>query len=588
MLTAKWENRVRSRIVGAVAAASANSLFPAQPGAQLQPTEAGNALAHLMVKRAQGTAEPYRRAQSAARRRLDAFGPVGSDTTLRVEGALHLPQPVYLPPDEEGYARLKRLEKSLGLIEAAFPQVATDVEICRLTCLMLEGAWRTRALTAPREQAVEEGATACTCPLCRRLPTPPARTLEDYGWRQSAGRPLTVKAWPYRRELDSVLTAGWIWVRQLNDLERDLGLRDRYEDDILVFHEYKRVIDTIDTTQVTQLVEGRLAESFSTNSARALVGGLYAAHKRSVDEHWLQQHRVGNVTLPPTNPLSQSTYSALQMLDCLFWHVSPDTELWQEEHLASLLLCRVIDDMADVRVDSLTGEISNFWLADMATHTKALYAACTVALIKYGCLPEAHEPMWNTWLMNSTIVWMGLTGRHALWFDGITDGLPSAEDCPLCDLQPNPCTGILTHGATLAFGPRPTAPALSPRTAELSARCRAEFPRTWALFDTELRAFEALHGPWQGRTDSTWEILRRTYVAAVEASMDAPSPTRARQIQQDAGAVGAEQFYTLYDARTGREDTALLSYMFGCAHPHFIWNATGYRPTSVTGDWLDG
>ncbi|WP_150134987.1 hypothetical protein [Streptomyces hyaluromycini] len=574
-----------SQGVGAVQKASADSLLPAQPSAQLQPSEAGNTLAGLFVKRINGTTEQYRRSQNAAQQRLDALGFPHTGTTLHVEGALRLAPRAFLPPDEEGYARLKRLDASLRMIEAAFPEVGTDAEICRLTCTMLEGAWRSRALAPPRE---EERATACACPLCRRLPTPPARTLGDYSWRQSAGRPLTVKAWPYRRELDSVLTAGWIWVRQLNDLERDLGLRHRFEDDILVFHEYKRVIDTIDTTHVTQLVEGRLAESFSTNSARALVCGLYAAHKRSVDEHWLQQHHAGSVTLPQTNPLSQSTYSALQMLDCLFWHVSPDTELWQEEHLASLLLCRVIDDMADVRVDSLTGEISNFWLADLPTHTKALYAACTIALIKYGCMPEAHEPMWNTWLMSSTIVWMGLTGRHALWFDGITEGLPPAEDCPLCDLQPNPCTGILTHGTTLTIGPRPTAPALSSRTAELSALCRAQFPRTWALFDAELHAFEALHGPWQGNTDSTWEILRRTYVTAVEASMDAPSPDRARQVQQDAGAVGSEKFYTLYDPQTGREDTALLSYMFGCAHPHFIWNATGHQPTTVTGDWLDG
>ncbi|MFD4510981.1 hypothetical protein [Streptomyces sp. NPDC058457] len=576
---------MNSRVVGAVPTASADSLLPAQPSAQLQPAEAANTLARLFLERVNGSTEQYRRSQDAAQQRLDALGSPHAGTTLHVEGALQLAPRTFLPPDEEGYARLKRLDTGLRTIEAAFPQVSTDAEICRLTCTMLEGAWRSRALTPPRE---EERATACACPLCRRLPTPPARTLGDYSWRQSAGRPLTVKAWPYRRELDSVLTAGWIWVRQLNDLERDLGLRHRFEDDILVFHEYKRVIDTIDTTHVTQLVEGRLAESFSTNSARALVCGLYAAHKRSVDENWLQQHHAGSVTLPQTNPLSQSTYSALQMLDCLFWHVSPDTELWQEEHLASLLLCRVIDDMADVRVDSLTGEISNFWLADLPTHTKALYAACTIALIKYGCMPEAHEPMWNTWLMSSTIVWMGLTGRHALWFDGITEGLPPAEDCPLCDLQPNPCTGILTHGTTLTIGPRPTAPALSSRTAELSALCRAQFPRTWALFDAELHAFEALHGPWQGNTDSTWEILRRTYVAAVEASMDAPSPDRARQVQQDAGAVGSEKFYTLYDPQTGREDTALLSYMFGCAHPHFIWNATGYQPTTVTGDWLDG
>jgi hypothetical protein len=190
--------------------------------------------------------------------------------------------------------------------------------------------------------------------------------------------------------------------------------------------------------------------------------------------------------------------------------------------------------------------------------------------------------------MTTTIVWMGLTGRHALWFDGITQGLPPAEECPLCDLQPNPCTGILTHGTTLTIAPRPTTPALSTRTAELSARCRAQYPRTWALFDAELHAFEALHGPWYGNTDSTWEILRRTYIAAVEASSAAPSTDRARQVQQDAGVVGSEKFHTLHDPQTGREDTALLAYMFGCAHPHFLWNATGYRPTDVAGDWLDG
>jgi hypothetical protein len=538
-----------------------------------------------LAKRIKGSTEQHRRCQNSAQQRLDALRSPQSGTALHVEGALRLAPRAFLPPDEEGYARLKRLDTSLRVIEEAFPQVSTDVEVCRLTSRMLEEAWRSRALAPPRE---EEQATDCACPLCRRLPTPPARTLGDYGWRQSAGRPLTVKTWPYRRELDSVLTGGWSWTRQMNDLERDLGHRHRFEDDILVFHEYKRVIETIDTTRLTQLVEGRLAERFSTNSARALVCGLYAAHKRSVDEYWLQQHHAGSVVLPQTNPLGQSTYSILQMLDCLFWHVSPDTELWQEEHLASLLLCRVIDDMADVRVDALTGEISNFWLADMPTHTKAFYAACAIALVKYGCTPEAHDPMWNTWLMTTTIVWMGLTGRHALWFDGITQGLPPAEACPLCDLQPNACAGILTHGTTLTITPRPTAPALSTRTAELSARCRAQYPKTWPLFDAELHAFEALHGPWHGNTDSTWEILRRTYIAAVEASSAAPSKDRARQVQQDAGAVGSEMFHTLHDPRTGREDTTLLAYMFACAHPHFLWNATGYRPTDLAGDWLDG
>ncbi len=579
---------MKPRVVGAVPKASADSLLPAQPSAPLQPAEAGNALARLLVNRINGSTEQYRSYQNALQRRLEALGSPGSprsSTTVRVEGALRLAPRAFLPPDEEGYARLRRLDAGLRMIEASFPQVGTDVEICRLTCMMLEGAWRSRALVPPRE---EERATACACPLCSWLPSPPARTLDDYDWRQSAGRPLTVKTWPYRRELDSVLTGGWSWTRQMNDLERDLGHRHRFEDDILVFHEYKRVIDTIDTTSLTQLVEGRLSESFSTNSARALICGLFAAHKRSVDEYWLQQHHTGSVTLPQSNPLDQNTYSLLQMLDCLFWHVSPDTELWQEEHLASLLLCRVIDDMADVRADALTGEISNFWLADMPTHTKALYAACAIALVKYGCTPEAHPSMWNTWLMTTTIVWMGLTGRHALWFDGITQGLPAADGCPLCDLQPNSCAGILTDGTTLTMSPRPTAPALSPRTAELSARCRAQYPRAWALFDAELHAFEAVHGPWYGNIDSTWEILRRTYIAAVEASIAAPSKERARQVQEDAGAVGAERFHALHDPGTGREDTTLLAYMFACAHPHFLWNATGYRPSGVEGDWLDG
>ncbi|MGW3098339.1 hypothetical protein ACWDCC_33425 [Streptomyces sp. NPDC001102] len=576
---------MKSRVVGAVPEASADSPLTAQPSAPLHPTEAGDALARLFLTRVHGSTEQYRGYQDAVRQRLEALGSPHPSTSLRVEGALHLARPAFLPPDEEGIARLRRLDASLSLIEAAFPQVGTDVEICRLTCAMLEGAWRTRALTPPRE---EERSSACGCPLCLRLPTPPARTPDDYRWRQSAGRPLTVKTWPHRPELDSVLTGGWSWTRQMNDLERDLGHRHRFEDDILVFHEYKRVIDTIDTTRLTQHVEERLAEDFSTNSARALVSGLFAAHKRSVDEYWLRQHDAGEVTLPPGNPLSQSTYSALQMLDCLFWHVSPDTELWQEEHLASLLLCRVIDDMADVRADALTGEISNFWLADMPTHTKALYAACAIALVKYGCTPEAHPPMWNTWLMTTTIVWMGLTGRHALWFDGITQGLPPAESCPLCDLQPNSCSGILTHGTTLTVAPRPTVAALSARTAELSARCRAQHPGTWPLFDAELHAYEALHGPWYGDIDSTWEILRRTYIAAVEASAAAASTDRAREIQEDAGVVGSEMFHALHDPRTGREDTTLLAYMFGCAHPHFLWNATGYRPTDVAGDWLDG
>ncbi|MFF5493886.1 hypothetical protein [Streptomyces aquilus] len=554
------------------------------PTGHHQSTAAGEALIRLLTRQIKGITERHRSSQTSVQQRLDALRSPHAGSALRLEGALHLARPAYLPPDEAGLARLRQLDAGLRVIEAAFPQVRTDAEICRLTCTMLEGAWHSRALAPPRE---EEQAAVCDCALCHRLPTPPVRTLDDYDWRHSAGRPLAVKTWPYRRELDSVLTGGWSWTRQMNDLEHDLGHRHRYEDDILVFHEYKRVIDTIDTGRLTQLIEDRLAENFSTNTARALVAGLFAAHKRAVDEYWLQQHSTGAVTLPQSNPLSHSTYSALQMMDCLFWHVAPDTELWQEENLASLLLCRVIDDMADVRADALTGEISNFWLADLPAHTKALYGASAIALVKYGCTPEAHDPMWNTWLMTTTIVWMGLTGRHALWFDGITQGLPPADACPLCDLQPNPCTGILTDGTTLTVAPRATVPALSARAAELSARCREQHPRAWPLFDAELHAFEAVHGPWSGDVDNAWEILRRTFIAGVEASM-APSPGRARAVQVDAGVVGAERFHALHDPRTGREDIALLAYMFACAHPHFLWNAMGYVPTGVAGDWLDG
>ena len=56
---------------------------------------------------------------------------------------------------------------------------------------------------------------------------------------------------------------------------------------------------------------------------------------------------------------------------------------------------------------------------------------------------------------------LGYEIAGALWFDGISEGLPPAEACPLCDLQPNACSGILTHGTTLTIAPRPTAPASS-------------------------------------------------------------------------------------------------------------------------------
>lgn len=161
---------MKFRGVGAVPKASADSLLPAQPSARLQPAEAADTLAGFLVERINGSTEEYRRCQNAAQQRLDACGSPHAGTTVHLEGALQMPARALLPPDEEGYARLRRLDTSLRMIEAAFPQVSTDVELCRLTCLMLEGAWRSRALVPPRE---EEQTAACACPLCRQLPTPP-------------------------------------------------------------------------------------------------------------------------------------------------------------------------------------------------------------------------------------------------------------------------------------------------------------------------------------------------------------------------------------------------------------------------------
>ena len=69
------------------------------------------------------------------------------------------------------------------------------------------------------------------------------------------------------------------------------------------------------------------------------------------------------------------------------------------------------------------------------------------------------------------------------------------------------------------------------------------------------------------------------------------SATRARitplAIQADAAAIGAELFHALNRMPTGKEDTALLAFMFGAAHPHFLWNCLGHIPPPVHGDWLD-
>jgi hypothetical protein len=528
----------------------------------------------------------YLRREAAGLARLAVSGDRSESmrrTRIFVDGALAHPSRELMRPDEQGRARLLELERRLAAIRDAFPSVSTDTRMCRLACELLESAWRQRAEAAPPETG---DTTGCTCRLCSHLPKPPPRRLDDYDWRKSTGAPLMVKTWPYRRELDSVLCSGWVWARKMNDSDQDRGLRLRYEDDILVFQEYKRVADSLDIAGLHRKVGRELTSPASTNGARALVSGLFATHKRVVDEYWLARHDRESITLPQTNPLDKLTYALLQTFDCLFWHVPPDAELWQEGNLASLILCRVLDDMADTRADAVTGEIDNFWLGSMSTHDEAMYAASAIALVKYGCMPESHGVLWNTWLMDTTIVWMALTGRHALWFDGIVDELPPVEDCPLCGIEPTSCTGILTGGVTLTFGLRIRVGTLGPQTRRLSNRCSTYAPDVRPLLDRELATFEALHGEWHGDPETTWEILRRTYVAGVQACLSGGKG--AREVQLDAGAVGAELFHRLNAPPTWKEDTALLAYMFGCAHPHFLWNCVGHSDGAVAGDELDG
>ncbi|GAB2713484.1 hypothetical protein [Nocardia thraciensis] len=475
-------------------------------------------------------------------------------------------------------------------IEEKFPAVATDVAICRSACELLEHAWIGRRTTRP--DAIEDCGEAtgrdrdCSCALCAYLPTPVPRKHGDYRWRRSRGRPLTVKTWPYTSELDSVLTGGWVWTRKLNDSNINAALRFRYHDDILMFPEYKRVIANLDSTAATRKVRDALSVDEGVNGARALVVGLYARYKRSVDEHRLSEHTSGRAAVSQRSPLDLGSYTLLQLLDNLFWHAAPDNELWQAQHLAPLVLCRVLDDMADPRADALTGEISNFWLTQMSTHHKSMLAASAIAQIKYGCMPEAHGLVWESWLLPATIVWMGLAGRHSVWFDGITRTLPSSPDCPLCGLRPNACIDLLTSGVGLEIGCRVIADRLGRAATRLSNRCRGEFPQLAAMFHTELSAFEALHGPWRGNVDIAWQILRRTYLAAAAACLHGGAGAEAVQIES--GVVGADLFYLLNQPPTWTEDTALLAFMFGCAHPHFVWNAQDYIPSRVIGDWVDG
>lgn len=549
-------------------------------------TAAGGAFASVIKANIKASTPQYRHREQAGLARYRAVGETGQTARFPVEGALAAAPREFLAPDEAAVARLRELDQRLAVLLEAFPGTATEVEMCRLACELLEGAWRERVEALPFMPNDAHGPNdQCSCSLCIRLPIPPVRHLKDYDWRKSKGSPLAVKTWPYRTELDSVLTGGWCWTRKLSDLDLDLGLRFRYEDDILTFHEYERVVSAIDIAGVTRNVEEGLATVFSNNGARALVSGLFAAYKRSVDHYWLDQHISGAVELLPANVFDKPTYTMLQLLDCLFWQVAPDAELWQEENLASLVLCRVLDDMTDVRADAATGEVSNFWLSSMSTHDKAMYAASAIALVKYGCMPESHGLVWNTWLMTTTMVWLGLAGRHALWFDGITAGLPPTHDCPLCGIEPNPGTGLLSGEVDLRIGPRRAVTRLGQRAARLAELCHADSPEVAQLFTDELAAFEAVHGEWRGDVGVAWEILRRSYVAAVKASL--AGGRGLREVQIDAGAVGTELFHALNEGPTCHEDTALLAYMFGCAHPHFLWNSVGYSATSVGGDQLD-
>jgi len=174
-------------------------------------------------------------------------------TTLPMAGALTGAPREFARTDHPAAARLRRLDARLTVIGQAFPAMESDIQLCRLTCAMLEGAWHER-VHGPRTVP----SAPCACALCALLPVPPRRDVNDYLWRRSDGRPLSVKIWPYRPELDSVLTAGWVWLRKVNDHEIDLGLRNRYEDDILAFHEYKRVVNAVDVEQTTRSTYQRL------------------------------------------------------------------------------------------------------------------------------------------------------------------------------------------------------------------------------------------------------------------------------------------------------------------------------------------
>jgi hypothetical protein len=505
---------------------------------------------------------------------------------IPAQGAISATPREFPEPDGPGAARLDALERALDMVRKAFPVMETDVRLCLLSARLLEGAWLERARTRPGTPVPGQD-EPCDCVLCGALPSPPRRHLSDYAWRRSSGQPVAVKTWPFRQELDSVLMGGWAWNRALQDADTGRDLRFRYEDDFLSFLEYKRSASEVDIAGTARRIEKSLTENFSFNGARALISGLFIAHKRSVDEYWIGQHRRGAVALPQSTPLDLATYSMLQMLDCEWWHVAPDEEQWLEENLAVLAMSRVVDDMVDARADAVTGEINSLWLASMSTHDKAVLAACVLAQVKYICMPESRGVLYNNTLVANTAAWMGLAGRHAVWFDGIPAGLPPTEDCVLCELEPNSCAGLLTSGVTLRTGCRPRVDTLGPACAALSERCRSTHPQAWRLFHEELSVFEALHGEWHGDVDACWEILRRTYVAAVVSAVE--NRAGVHGIQADSAPLGTSMFHVLHvGTPTWQENTVMLNYMFGCAHPHFFWTGQGYAPTAVGGDWVDG
>ncbi|HEX9335850.1 MAG TPA: hypothetical protein VF892_08180, partial [Pseudonocardiaceae bacterium] len=203
--------------------------------ASRQPLATAERLAELVRAHRQPAAPALRKAEQAVWARLDtASSSLHAAALFPVPSVLGTTPHACREPDEPAARRLRELAEHLEALGTAFPAIRTDIALCRHTCELLEAAWRTRADHG--DQPARSDGQSCGCALCACLPDAPARQPGDYTWRRSDGRPLAVKVWPYRRELDCVLTGGWVWTRGLNDTDRDLGLRVRYEDDILTFY----------------------------------------------------------------------------------------------------------------------------------------------------------------------------------------------------------------------------------------------------------------------------------------------------------------------------------------------------------------